>query len=119
MVERLAIGAYDRCQGMVLDMLLNSAGANRTAQAQPIRLGDIISCYPDSLVFTHRLFSVIGFRKRSFARMFHVINLFYHELEAQLGQGNSYASTFVICRSQQKKPLLRARGSRTMAMCHF
>jgi len=67
MVERLAIGAYDRSQGMILDMLLNSAGANRTAQAQPVRLFDIISCYPDSLVFTHHLFSYIGLRKRTFA----------------------------------------------------
>jgi hypothetical protein len=47
---------------MVLDMLLNRAGANRTAQAQPVRLFDIICCYSDSLVFTHHLFSYIGLR---------------------------------------------------------
>ena len=68
MVERLAIGAYDRSQGVVLDIFLNGAGAYRTAKAQPIRLGNVVSCYPDSLVFTHRLVSHIGVRVRSFAR---------------------------------------------------
>ena len=57
MVERLAVSTYDRSQGMVLDVLLYSAGAYRTAQAKPIRFSDIINCYPDSLVFTHRFIS--------------------------------------------------------------
>ena len=33
MVERLAIGAYNRSQGVVLDIFLNGAGAYRAAQA--------------------------------------------------------------------------------------
>ena len=117
MVERLAVGADYRSQVLVSRILLNSAGANWTAQAQPICLGNVVVCYPDSLVFTHRLFSHIVVRVQSLTRLLNILTLFYHEPEAHLGQGNSYASTLVICRSQQKKPLRWDCGSRTMATC--